>query len=93
MQDRAGRLRGVTRLHEPPAAEPLIVVLVDELASLTAYDVDRERKRRTAAALQLLLSQGRAVGVLVVAAVQYPGKDVIPFRDLFPTRVGWAGRG
>ena len=55
---------------------------------LTAYDVDRERKRKTAAALQLLLSQGRAVGVLVVAAVQDPGKDVIPFRDLFPTRVG-----
>ena len=78
----------MTRLHEPTVAEPLIVVLVDELASLTAYDVDRERKRKTAAALQLLLSQGRAVGVLVVAAVQDPGKDVIPFRDLFPTRVG-----
>jgi S-DNA-T family DNA segregation ATPase FtsK/SpoIIIE len=88
MQDRAGRLRGITRLHEPTVAEPLLVLLVDELASLTAYDVDRERKRKTAAALQLLLSQGRAVGVLVVAAVQDPGKDVIPFRDLFPTRVG-----
>jgi len=88
MQERAGRLRGITRLHEPTVAEPLIVLLVDELASLTAYDVDRERKRKTAAALQLLLSQGRAVGVLVVAAVQDPGKDVIPFRDLFSTRVG-----
>jgi S-DNA-T family DNA segregation ATPase FtsK/SpoIIIE len=88
MQDRAGRLRGITRRHEPTVAEPLIVVLVDELASLTAYDVDRERKRKTAAALQLLLSQGRAVGVLVAAAVQDPGKDVIPFRDLFPTRIG-----
>ncbi len=35
----------------------------------------------------MLLSQGRAVGVLVVAAVQDPRKDVLPFRDLFPTRI------
>ena len=35
----------------------------------------------------MLLSQGRAVGVVVVAALQDPGKDVLPFRDLFPTRI------
>jgi S-DNA-T family DNA segregation ATPase FtsK/SpoIIIE len=64
-----------------------VVVLVDELAALTAYAGDRDLKRRAEAALQLLLSQGRAPGVLVVAAVQDPGKDVIGFRDLFPTRV------
>jgi S-DNA-T family DNA segregation ATPase FtsK/SpoIIIE len=89
MQARAGRLRGVTRLHEPTVDEPLIVVLVDELAALTAY-ADRDDRRRIGAALSLLLSQGRAVGVVVVAALQDPRKEVLPFRDLFPTRIALA---
>jgi S-DNA-T family DNA segregation ATPase FtsK/SpoIIIE len=89
MQARAARLRGVTRLHEPSADEPLIVVVVDELASLSAY-AERDDRRRIAAALSLLLSQGRAVGVVVVAALQDPRKEVLPFRDLFPTRIALA---
>ena len=89
MQARAARLRGVTRLHEPSAGEPLIVVVVDELASLTAY-ADRDDRRRIIAALSLLLTQGRAVGVVVVAALQDPRKEVLPFRDLFPTRIALA---
>jgi DNA segregation ATPase FtsK/SpoIIIE, S-DNA-T family len=88
MRDRQGRLRGVTRLHEPSTAEPLIAVIVDELASLTSYVTDRDAKRRIAAALSLLLSQGRAVGVTVIAALQDPRKEVLPARDLFPTRIG-----
>jgi S-DNA-T family DNA segregation ATPase FtsK/SpoIIIE len=89
MQARAARLRGVTRMHEPSSGEPLIVVVVDELASLTAY-AERDDRRRIGAALSLLLSQGRAVGVVVVAALQDPRKDVLPFRDLFPTRIALA---
>ena len=77
----------MTRLHEPSTDEPLIVVLIDELAALTGYVGDRETKRRIANALGLLLSQGRAVGVVVVAAVQDPRKDTIPARDLFPIRI------
>jgi S-DNA-T family DNA segregation ATPase FtsK/SpoIIIE len=38
--------------------------------------------------LSIILSQGRAVGVHVVAAIQDPRKEVLPFRDLFPTRIG-----
>lgn len=87
MRRRQAALRGVTRLHTPTAAEPLIVVVVDELASLTAYVTDRDAKRRIQAALSLLLSQGRAVGVSVVGAVQDPRKEVVALRDLFPTRV------
>jgi S-DNA-T family DNA segregation ATPase FtsK/SpoIIIE len=89
MQARAARLRGVTRLHEPRSGEPLIVVVVDELASLTAY-ADRDDRRRIGAALSLLLSQGRAVGVVIVAALQDPRKEVLPFRDLFPIRIALA---
>ena len=73
-------------MHTPSPHDPLVVIVVDEMAALTAYG-DRDLKRRAEAALQMLLSQGRAPGVLVVAAVQDPGKDVIGFRDLIPTRV------
>ncbi len=87
MRRRQAALRGKTRLHAPTVGEPLIVMVVDEIASLTAYVTDREAKQRITAAPSLLLSQGRAVGVLVVGAVQDPGKDVIARRDLFPTRI------
>ncbi|HSE71084.1 MAG TPA: FtsK/SpoIIIE domain-containing protein [Nocardioidaceae bacterium] len=87
MRRRQATLRGVTRLHSPTPEEPLVVVVVDELASLTAYVTDRDAKRRIAAALSLLLSQGRAVGVTVVGAVQDPRKDIVAMRDLFPTRI------
>ena len=80
------RLAG-SRSLVPSVEDPLIVVVVDEMAALTAYVGDRDLKRRAETALQLLLSQGRAPGVLVVAAAQDPGKDVIGFRDLFPSRI------
>lgn len=88
MRFRAERLRMEgQRVHTPTVGDPLLVVLIDEMAALTAYVGDRDLKRRAESALQLLLSQGRAPGVLVVAAVQDPGKDVVGFRDLFPLRV------
>lgn len=87
MQSRADGLRGVSRLHVPTVGDPLIVVVVDEIAALTAYVTDRDLKRRLSASLGLLLSQGRAPGVVVVAAVQDPRKETLPFRDLFPVRV------
>lgn len=80
------RLEG-QRAHVPSPGDPLVVLLIDEMAALTAYVGDRDLKRRAESALQLLLSQGRAPGVLVVAAVQDPGKDVVGFRDLFPSRI------
>jgi S-DNA-T family DNA segregation ATPase FtsK/SpoIIIE len=75
------------RLHVPTRDEPVLVVLVDELASLTAYVTDRAAKTRIASALKLLLSQGRAAGVVMIALMQDPRKDVVPFRGLFPTRI------
>jgi S-DNA-T family DNA segregation ATPase FtsK/SpoIIIE len=87
MRRRQEALRGITRLHTPSTAEPLLLLVVDEVASLTGYVTDRDAKRRIGAALALLLSQGRAVGVLVVGAVQDPRKETLTVRDLFPTRV------
>ena len=86
MQDRQVRLRGVTRLHQPSPAEPLIVILIDELAALS-YVNERDLRRRIDNALGLLLSQGRAVGVTVIGAIQDPRKETLPARDLFPVRI------
>jgi S-DNA-T family DNA segregation ATPase FtsK/SpoIIIE len=87
MRRRADRMRGQTRQHQATVDDPTIVVIVDELAVLTAYLGDRKTKDRIRAALSLLLTQGRAVGVHVIAAVQDPRKEIVAFRDLFPTRV------
>jgi S-DNA-T family DNA segregation ATPase FtsK/SpoIIIE len=87
LRERANRLRGITRQHAPTPADPLVLVVVDEIAALTAYLPDRDLRRRIAGSLGVLLSQGRAVGVHVVAAVQDPRKDTLPMRDLFPTRI------
>jgi S-DNA-T family DNA segregation ATPase FtsK/SpoIIIE len=87
LRSRATRLRGVTRKHTPSGIEPLVVVVVDEMAFLTAYLPDRDLRRRIGQSLSVLLSQGRAVGVVVVAALQDPRKEVLPFWDLFPIRV------
>jgi hypothetical protein len=87
-QQRAARLAGTTRQHIPTIAEPLVVLFIDELANLTAYLTERQLKDRIKAALGIVLTQGRAVGVHVVAAIQDPRKEVLPARGLFPTRIG-----
>jgi DNA segregation ATPase FtsK/SpoIIIE, S-DNA-T family len=87
-QQRADRLRGTTRSHRPSPDDPVVLVVVDELAALTAYLGDRATRDRIRNTLGLLLTQGRAVGVHVLAAVQDARKDVVSFRALFPTRIG-----
>ncbi|MFV2095793.1 FtsK/SpoIIIE domain-containing protein [Micromonospora sp. LOL_014] len=87
LRERQARLAGTVRVHTPTTDDPLVVVVIDEMAALTAYLQDVELRKRIAASLGLLLSQGAGVGVLVVAALQDPRKEVLPFRDLFPTRI------
>jgi DNA segregation ATPase FtsK/SpoIIIE, S-DNA-T family len=87
MQERAARYAGYRRGHEPTLADPFTVVLVDEVAFLTAYQRDRKLKERIMAALATLTTQGRAVGYAVVAALQDPRKDVLTIRNLFPDRI------
>ncbi|WFE39235.1 FtsK/SpoIIIE domain-containing protein [Micromonospora sp. WMMD998] len=87
MRARQQILRGKARVHTPTVDEPLIVVVIDEIAALLAYLPDSEIRARIAQALGLLLSQGAGLGVLVVAATQDPRKEVVSVRDLFPTRI------
>ena len=87
MHARKRRLKAAgQRVFVPSTVDPLEVIVVDELAFLTAY-APKDVKAKVAAALQVLLSQGRAVGFSVVAALQDPRKDVLPFRDLFTYRI------
>jgi S-DNA-T family DNA segregation ATPase FtsK/SpoIIIE len=87
MQDRAAQLAGRHREHTPTPEYPFVVVLVDEVAFLTAYHPERAVRDRVKAALSTLTTQGRAVGYCVVAALQDPRKEVMSIRNLFPDRI------
>ncbi|GII04236.1 FtsK/SpoIIIE domain-containing protein [Planobispora takensis] len=87
MQKRAAKFAGVQREHIPTVEDPFILVVVDEVAFLTAYQSDRALKQRTMAALATLTTQGRAVGFGVLAALQDPRKDVLTIRNLFPDKI------
>jgi S-DNA-T family DNA segregation ATPase FtsK/SpoIIIE len=87
MQARAARFAGKQRDHTPTTEFPFVVVLVDEIAFLTAYQADRKLKDRILAALATLTTQGRAVGYCVVAALQDPRKEVLNIRNLFPDKI------
>jgi len=87
MQARAARFAGRQRDHTPTREDPFTVVLVDEVAFLTAYQPDRKLREKIMLALATLTTQGRALGYCVVAALQDPRKDVLTIRNLFPDRI------
>ncbi|WP_328855274.1 FtsK/SpoIIIE domain-containing protein [Microbispora hainanensis] len=87
MQERADRFAGLQRSHTPTVDDPFVLVLVDEVAFLTAYQSDKQLRQRITAALATLTTQGRAVGVGVMAALQDPRKEVMNIRNLFPDKI------
>jgi len=87
MQARARRFAGRQRDHTASAEFPFTVIMVDEIAFLTAYQADRKLRERTLAALATLTTQDRAVGYCVVAALQDPRKEVLNIRNLFPDKI------
>jgi len=87
MQARAAQLAGRQRDHTPTPEFPFVIVVVDEVAFLTAYQPDRKLRDRVMAALATLTTQGRAVGYCVIAALQDPRKEVLSIRNLFPDRI------
>jgi DNA segregation ATPase FtsK/SpoIIIE, S-DNA-T family len=66
--------------------EPLEILVVDELAMLTAYG-DRSTVRDALRLLAEVMTQGRAADHTVWAFVQEPSKDVVDVRDLFNLRL------
>jgi S-DNA-T family DNA segregation ATPase FtsK/SpoIIIE len=87
MQKRAARFAGLQRSHVPTIEDPFVLVLVDEVAFLTAYQPDKQLRHRISAALATLATQGRSVGVGVMAALQDPRKEVMNIRNLFPDKI------
>jgi DNA segregation ATPase FtsK/SpoIIIE, S-DNA-T family len=87
MQARAVMFAGRQRDHTATRQHPFTVIVVDEVAFLTAYQPDRKLRERVMNALATLTTQGRAVGYAVVAALQDPRKDVLTIRNLFPDRI------
>lgn len=86
-ETRAARLAGLVRQHQPTRSDPMVIVLIDELAVLVAYETDRDLSRRLDAALRRILAMGRAVGFYVFAFVQDPRKETIGMRHMFPQKV------
>jgi len=82
IDERGNRMAGTTRLHQPVVGDPLHVLVIDELAALTAY-ADLDIRREAGRLLAEILTQGRALGVVVVACVQDPRKEVVAMRGLF----------
>lgn len=82
IDQRGDEMAGWCRLHEPRQGDPLHVLVIDELAALTAYG-DAEVRREASRLLAEILTQGRALGVVVVACVQDPRKEVVGMRGLF----------
>jgi DNA segregation ATPase FtsK/SpoIIIE, S-DNA-T family len=87
MHERADSLQGKVRKFTPSQETPLVVIVVDELGYITSMMPDKKLRARAEDAIVTLLSQGRAVGYAVVAAVQDPRKETVNFRDLFPIRI------
>lgn len=82
IDQRGASMVGRTRSHEPTRGDPLHVLVIDELAALTAYAEPEVRKEATRL-LSEILTQGRALGIVVLACVQDPRKDVVSMRGLF----------
>lgn len=83
MDKRGSAMAGHTREHSPTTSTPLVVLLIDELAGLTAYMSDAALRKEAAASLSRILTKGRALGIVVAAFLQDPRKEVLPMRGLF----------
>lgn len=83
MDKRGNAMAGRTREHSPTKASPLVVLLIDELAGVTAYMSNPALRKEAAASLSRILTKGRALGIVVAAFLQDPRKEVLPMRGLF----------
>ena len=75
------------RKWNPRSGQPFVLLIIDELADVIAYQPDNALRKRANLALQSILSQGRAPGVCVIGQLQDPRKEIIDFRHLFPVKI------
>jgi len=82
-EERARWMAGQSRQHVATVAEPWVLIVIDELASLVAYLPDRDLLKRAEVALVRLCSIGRAPGFVVFGFLQDPRKETLKARHLF----------
>lgn len=87
MDKRGHEMAGNTREHRPTTTSPLVMLLIDELAGITAYMSDPALRKEAAASFSRILTKGRALGIVVAAFLQDPRKEVLPMRGLFTQTV------
>ncbi|WP_431843152.1 hypothetical protein [Calidifontibacter indicus] len=87
IRERGECMIGIARKHVPTPGDPMHVLVVDELAALISYENDPKARAEATRLLSLLLSQGRALGVIVIAFVQDPSKETVKPRNLFTQTV------
>ena len=80
------RTHGGQRACPITAETPFELLVIDELAMLTAYG-DRSDVREALRLLAEIMTQGRAPRFSVAGYIQEPSKDILDVRDLFTTRV------
>lgn len=76
------------RVHRPTVEAPHRIIVIDELATLTAL-TDKRSREVVDAALGALLSRGRAAGFTVISTTVEPTKDVVRWRGLHLVRVAF----
>ncbi|MHC5795319.1 FtsK/SpoIIIE domain-containing protein [Lacisediminihabitans sp. FW035] len=71
------------RSFQISTATPLRIIFIDELSALSVLDPDPKRAKSTMANLNVILSQGRSDGNIVIAAAQAPQKEMIGQSRMF----------
>jgi S-DNA-T family DNA segregation ATPase FtsK/SpoIIIE len=88
--DRNAAIQGKARKIQPSPDMPLQVIVIDELAYVSAMISDKKLLARAENAIKTILVLGRATGYVLVGCSQDPRKETLGFRDYFPTKVGLA---
>jgi len=90
LMDRNAAIQGKARKIRPSSEMPLNVIIIDELAYVSAMISDKKLLARAETAIKTILVLGRATGYVLVGCSQDPRKETLGFRDYFPTKVGLA---
>jgi S-DNA-T family DNA segregation ATPase FtsK/SpoIIIE len=90
-RQRSVQLRGPARRHGPSPEEPVVILVIDDVTTaLAGAGAEPENcRRRIVRSLSLVLAQGPAVGVVVVAVFKAVDGYVQEWRHLFKHRVAF----
>ena len=84
--DQARMKEGKLRRSKVSRETPLDLIMIDEMAMLTAYG-DRSQVREALRLLAEIMTQGRSSLWTVAGFIQEPSKDLLEIRELFTTRI------